>query len=118
VFDGDFTIYDSFSSAPSGGAALSPDSLLLDENGAQTDTAMTVVSDATFTADGDPHFSRPTTASGTGNDPAGSGGTFADPIIEPGRSNVIELANTNSSSGRASIGVQFAELDRVPSRLL
>jgi len=31
---------------------------------------------------------------------------------------VVELANTNSSSGRASIGVQFAELDRVPSRLL
>ena len=118
VFDGDFTIYDSFTTAPSDGTALSPDSLLLDENGSQTDTAMTVVSDATFTSDGDPHFSRPTTASGVGNDASGSGGTFADTIIEPGRSLVVELSNTNSSSGMAAIGVEFAELDRVPSRLL
>jgi len=118
LFDGDFTIYDSFSSAPSGGTALSPDSLLLDENGAQTDTAMTVVSDATFTADGDPHFSRPTFASGVGDDPIGTGGAFADPVIEPGRSIVVELANTNSSAGMAAIGIEYAELDRFPSRLL
>jgi len=117
LFDGEFTIYDSFSSAPSGGTALSPDSLLLDENGSQTDTAMTAVRDATFTSDGDPHFRRPTTAAGVGNDPSGTEGIFGDPVVEPGRSIVVELANQNSSTGVAGIGIQYAELDRVPSRL-
>lgn len=118
VFDGDFTIYDSFSSAPSGGDPRSPDSLLLDEAGGVTSSVIDVESDATFTSDGDPHFSRPTIASGVGDDPTGSGGSFADPLIEPGRSMVVELANTNADAGRAAIGIEYAELDRVPSRLL
>jgi len=116
VFDGQFSIYDTFSTVPSGGTTLSPDSLLVDTTGTQTDTAMTVVSNATFTSDGDPHFARPTTATGQGNDPATSRGTFADPIVEPGRSVAIELDNQDSAGGIAAIGVKYAELDRVPSR--
>jgi len=117
IFDGEFTIYDSFDAAPSGGTALSPDSLLLDENGAQTDTAMTVLEDATFTSDGDPHLQRPTTASGVGPNRQGTTGAFGDPLLEPGRSVVVELSNTDTDPGVASIAIEYAELDRVPSRL-
>jgi hypothetical protein len=113
-FDGEARLYDSFSSAPSGGTTLDIENLLLDEDDAADPGSMTARQDASFTSSGT-HTERIIATAGPG--PGGLANfTEVAPTIEPSRDVVFEITNTSGGSGRASIEVVYYEEDTVYSR--
>lgn len=111
-FEGKYTVYDSFSSAPSGGTELGIDNMVMDSDN-QTDTGIAVANGGvSFTDDGDPHLELPIPSGGgdsQGLGTFGGRGIGTEPIIEPGREIVIELTNESESEELGGIVVVYTE---------
>lgn len=114
-FDGTYSMYDTFSSDPTGGTSNGVDNLVLDTNGEDDNSDMTVSVDPDFTDDGTKHVEIPVLTGGAKGLSQAQQGRGTKPIIEPGRHLVIELENTSTSAGRAGFVVTYHELERVPS---
>jgi len=115
-FPGFYTVYDSFSTAPTGGTALEPQSLLMDSDATATVSVMEANKNATFSGN-DYHT---TEVFATGGKTAKAGGSVdaEHPIIEPGREMVIEVTNTSVDDNDASIFAVFCECPEVYSEFL
>jgi len=106
-FEGNVTVYDSFSSDPTGGTAAGVDNLLLDTGEQNGVTLADVNTGVTFTAN-DPHLVSVIPGGGSAGK---TGGVFrnAGPIIEPGREIVLEVENTSGSAANASLTIVYSE---------
>lgn len=111
-FRGSYTIYDAFSSAPSGGTSVAVDNLRMDSAGGPPDSGnMTVNHSVTFTASGT-HWEDVLPSGGAGQQTSGGNDTSTEPLIEPGREIVIELTNdTDSTTRPGALGVIYTEVD-------
>lgn len=109
-FQGTVVVWDTFSTAPSGGTANGIDNLLLDSE-AQDDTgSMNVATDVSFT--GSNAHVRDIIPSGGPGGNVGGEAMSTTPIIEPDREVVLEVTNTSGSDAEAAITVVYVEEDR------
>lgn len=110
-FRGQFTIYDQFSSAPSGGSSVSIDNLLMDSGGDNGSNmgGVTANSGVSFTDEGSPHFTSVLPSGGVGGTGTGGFLTGTEPLIEPGREIVLELQNDATEDANGSIGIVYLE---------
>lgn len=107
-FQASWNVFDSFSSAPSGGSGNGVDNLLMDSSGEKDTGVATVNSGVTFTSDGT-HFAGVIGSGGAAGATTGGQGHGSEPVIEPGREIVIELQNDSSSERAGAIGVVYTE---------
>lgn len=110
-FEADVDVWDSFSTAPSGGTTEAVENLLLDSSGGTDSGSMEVASDVSFTGDGR-HISVVVGGGGAGAQTIGGAADLTNPIIEPGREIVVEVTDTSGNGGRASIAIIYHEEDR------
>ena len=106
-FEGVVDVYDSFTTAPSGGSNDGIDNLLMDKADTVDDGAMTTKTGVTFTA-GDPHVVDVVSGGGPGGKVGGQL-TPTEPIIEPDREIVIEVTNQSGTTNSAAITVVYTE---------
>jgi hypothetical protein len=111
-FAGEFAIYDSFSSAPSGGSSVSIDNLKMDAGGGVDSGNMTMNSGVSFTADGT-HLDIPTPGGGNGGNTVGELIEGTEPIIEPGREIVCELTNQSGDDELGGMAIVYLEREDV-----
>jgi len=116
TFAGFYTVFDAFTSGPSGGTALTPQTLLVDSGDADAQTIMAANKNVTHSGD-DYHSTEVFTAGGLFSR-IGSAVDAEHPIVEPGREIVIEATNTSNQDGDASIFVTFCECPEVYSEFL
>lgn len=108
-FEGVIDVWDTFTTAPSGGTTATIDNLLLDteqENGMGVVDANT---DVSYTGD-DQHYVSVIPSGGPGG---ANGGELVEgaPLVEPGREFVVEVENQGGSDGEAAISVVYVEED-------
>jgi len=115
-FPGFYTVYDAFSTAPTGGTALDPQSLLMDSLEAPTTSVMEANKNVTFS--GNDYHTTEVFATGGKTSKSGAAARGENPIIEPGREIVIEVTNTSVDDNDASIFVTFCECPEVYSEFL
>jgi len=115
-FPGFYTIFDSFSTAPSGGTVLDPQSMLVDATAEQTTSVMEANKNVTFS--GNDYHSTEVFATGGKTAKAGGAVDAEHPLIEPGREIVIEVTNTSVDDNDASILVTLCECPEVYSNSL
>lgn len=108
-FRGQVTIYDTFSSAPTGGTSLTVDNLRMDTEDVNGMGTANANSNATYTASGSPHVEAVIPSGGEGGNTIGGQIQATSPIIEPGREIVIQVTNSTSTSRPASLGVIYSE---------
>jgi len=118
-FRGQFDILDTFSAAPSGGTEVVIDNLVMDTDGSEgpeDDGSMSVVHSPSFTATGSSHFEGtiPSGGGSGGSSTTGGEGTASEPLIEPGRSAVIEIENDSNNTRPATVGYVYTELPYRP----
>lgn len=102
------TIYDSFSSAPSGGNDVMIDNMLLGSDNTSPDTGVGEVnSDVSFTATSDGEHSEHTSGSGQGLQQSGGTSSTAFLCISDGREIVIQVTNNTASAYDAAISVVY-----------
>ena len=116
TFAGFYTVYDTFTADPSGGTALSPQTLLVDSS--DTDAQTIMAANKNVTHNGDDYHSTEVFTSGGRRSRTGSAVDAEHPIVEPGREIVIEVTNTSNQAGDASIFVTFCECPEVYSNSL
>jgi len=106
-FEGNATIYDSFSSDPTGGTEAGVDNLLLDTGEQNGETLADVNTGVTFTAN-NPHM---VAVIPSGGFVGTTGGAFENggPIIEPDREIVLEVENESGSADGASLTIIYSE---------
>lgn len=109
-FEGVIDVWDTFTSAPSGGTAATIDNLLLDSNQDNGMGQIDVLTGVSFTGE-NPHYQSVLPSGG----PGGSfGGQLEEgaPLIEPGREIVVEVTNQSGSDDDAAITVVYVEEER------
>lgn len=109
-FQGEATIYDEFSSAPSGGTENGVDNLLMDTGNTTGGSTTTVREGVSFTAGGD-HVKDVIPSGGAGGKVGGEA-VETEPLIEPDREIVAEVQNDSGSQAKAAIIVVFVEEQR------
>lgn len=115
-FSGFFTVYDAFTTAPSGGDALTPQSMLMDTDADATTSTMEVNKNVTFNPDD--YHSTGVFATGGKTSKGGARLDAEHPIVEPGREIVVEVTNTSTDANDASIAATFVESSEVFSDFL
>lgn len=112
-FTGNMAIYDSFSSAPSGGSGTTIDNLRMDSEGGPPDTGhMTTNEAVTFTAS-NTHLDIPIPGGGSGGNAVGEKLDATQPLVDPGREIVIEAENTSGTSSPVGIVVVYVEREDI-----
>ncbi len=115
-FPGFYTVYDRFSTAPSGGTSLTPQSMLMDTDATPTTSVMVTNKNVTFS--GNDYHSTEVFAAGGKTVKSGSMAQAEHPLIEPGRELVVELTNTSTDANDASVALTFCECPEVYSDFL
>lgn len=110
-FQGNYTIYDAFSSEPSGGSELEVDNLLMDSDDVNGEGVVVVNTGVSFTDSGTPHLLGVIPSGGQGANQIGGQSLGTRPLIEPGREIVIEVLNDSSESDVAAVTVVYTEED-------
>lgn len=108
-FTGNMAIYDSFSSAPSGGSSAGIDNLRMDSANTTPDVGtMTTNEEVTFT-ESNTHLDIPIPGGGSGGNAIGEQLEATKPLIDPGREIVIEAENTSGASSPVGIVAVYVE---------
>lgn len=108
-FEGTLTLYDDFSSAPSGGSDLVIDNLRMDTGGNGPDEGnMVATQDVTYT-ENEAHFETVLSGGGSGGNQIGGTLMSTLPIIEPGTNIYYDL---ESQADANDILVQFIASER------
>jgi len=115
-FSGFYTVYDAFSAAPTGGTALTPQSLLMDSDATTAVSVMEANKNVTYS--GNDYHTTEVFPAGGKTSKSGAAARGENPIIEPGREMVIEVTNTSVDANDASIFVTFCECPEVYSNSL
>lgn len=102
-------VFDTFTSAPSGGTEPSIDNLLMDTEQVNGEGTMTVREDVTFTGD-NVHLTSVIPSGGPGGTIGGSQ-SEPTPIIEPDREIVVEVTNQSGSDNEAAITIVYSEAE-------
>ena len=108
-FTGNMAIYDSFSSAPSGGTSTTIDNLRMDSDNTIPDVGnLTTQEQVSFTED-NTHIDIPIPGGGSGGSAIGGELHATKPLIDPGREIVIEAENTSGASSPVGIVAVYVE---------
>jgi hypothetical protein len=111
-FKGRVDIYDSFSSAPTGGDGVGVDNLRMDEAGNGSDGGdMAAAKDVSYTADST-HLPAAIPGGGSGAQAVGEQLEATAPLIDPGREIVVEITNESDTAQTASIAVVYTEVEQ------
>lgn len=113
-FRGQYTIYDSFDTDPSGGTTLTIDNLRMDSANSVPDSGIAEANqDVTYTPATDgTHFAGVLPSGGGEGSGIGTMGGHAagtEPIIEPGREIVIMVQNDSTNDRSGSVGIVYTE---------
>lgn len=106
-FEAVVDVFDTFSTAPSGGSSAVVDNLLLDTGQVDGDTNANVKTNVSFTGDS-AHFTNVIPGGGSGG-LAGGQSVRIGPYMEEDREIVIEVTNQSGSENDAAITLIYAE---------
>lgn len=104
-------VFDSFSTAPSGGTAATTDNLLMDMNSEDDQGNLNANTDVSFS--GDHIHSQSAFGGGQGAQTVGATGGLPLFGMEENREIVIRITNQSSSSDDATITVSYFEIDEL-----
>lgn len=108
---GTVRLYDSFSSAPSGGSTATADNLLMDSGGGVDTGSMNANTDVSFT--GDNTHAVQVVGGGQGGNALGATAQAETFIMEPDREIVLEVTNNSSNAADMAVTLVYFEINEV-----